>query len=106
MSQQRHEVNPSVRRLRRRYRLLGDSGLLFLRGNVSFIFDVTFRARLFLLPIPYSLLPLSAPLLYLKHLYKSEITRPTKQALGITPPIPNITCISSGHALNFSLIIY
>ena len=57
MSQQRDEVSYSERRLRCRYRLLGDLGLRFLRGNVSFVLAATFRARLFLLPIPYCLFP-------------------------------------------------
>ena len=36
----------------------GDFELLFLRGNVSFVLAATFRARLFLLPIAYSLFPI------------------------------------------------
>ena len=44
----------------------------FCRGNVSFVYLVTFRARLFLFPVDCSLFPLYYPLHFRQHLDKSE----------------------------------
>ena len=44
----------------------------FYRGNVPFVLVVSYRARLFLFPVPCSLFPLYFPLHIRNHLDKSE----------------------------------
>ena len=48
----------------------------FYRGNVSYVWAETLRARLFLFPVPCSLLPLHCPLRSRHPLGKSEFTPP------------------------------